>query len=714
MPHRYWKILVSLVLVLGCLTVLTATAAGPLPVVTPHGILVDRVLPMAHLDQLDGSAAAPAAGFHRWRQALYELRRSSEDPSRWPDPLATAQAAKSAARGAVPLGLIHTVYDRMRADGTMTAGEILAVATLKETTCYGAAVGFVLDDSWLMDHGASRIKALRLDPGDGDGLRTLTPGKSLRAGYTTTGRKILHLEADLADGRTLYAAAVLDVKRLTTPDPTETWPLTATESYAGHFSSGQAYVYLSDSHATLTNPVVVVEGFDLDNTMDWPVLYDLLNQENLIEDLRTEGFDAVVLDFTEATDPIQGNAFVLTELLDQVRVAIGPERTMALIGASMGGLVSRYALLWSQQQGISTQVRTWISFDSPQKGANIPLGLQDWLYFFRNESEDAFYLLSRLDTPAARQMLLYHYTNTNTAPPGPAPEFNDFYGELETLGGWPTAPQKVAIVNGSGAMADQGFAAGDQLIEYRYRSFLVDIDGNVWAVPDGGSQVIFDGMLNKIWPLPDSYQTVTVQGTLPWDGAPGGYRASLAEMDTTAVPYGDIIALHDNHCFIPVISSLALDVTDPFFDIAGAPDLMSLTPFDEIHFPAANQGHITVTPESKPWFLAAVREGISGVGEPPFAVQPAISFGAPYPNPFNPRTRLTAELTASGTISLEIFDVRGRRVATLADAEAVTSGPHTWLWDGRGADGRPVAAGIYRARLSGLGEILTRSLALVK
>ena len=43
-----------------------------------------------------------------------------------------------------------------------------------------------------------------------------------------------------------------------------------------------------------------------------------MNRENLLEDLRIDGFDAVVLDFTEATEPIQRNAFVLTELLAQV------------------------------------------------------------------------------------------------------------------------------------------------------------------------------------------------------------------------------------------------------------------------------------------------------------------------------------------------------------------------------------------------------------
>jgi hypothetical protein len=60
---------------------------------------------------------------------------------------------------------------------------------------------------------------------------------------------------------------------------------------------------------------VVVEGFDLDNSMNWDELYALLNQQNLLEDLRADGYDAVVLNFSDATDYLQRNAFVLVDLL---------------------------------------------------------------------------------------------------------------------------------------------------------------------------------------------------------------------------------------------------------------------------------------------------------------------------------------------------------------------------------------------------------------
>ena len=91
-------------------------AAATLPSVTPHGILADRVVPLAHLEDLDGSAAAPAATAARWRQALHELGRAAEDPAAWP----AAAAAKAAAspRATPPTHLLRSWYAHHRHRGS--------------------------------------------------------------------------------------------------------------------------------------------------------------------------------------------------------------------------------------------------------------------------------------------------------------------------------------------------------------------------------------------------------------------------------------------------------------------------------------------------------------------------------------------------------------------------------------------------------------------
>ncbi|HPF69469.1 MAG TPA: FlgD immunoglobulin-like domain containing protein [Candidatus Krumholzibacteria bacterium] len=695
MPRPLLPVLFALLLPLA------AMAAESLPPAVPHGILADRVLPLAHLEALDGSPAAPAATPARWRQAMDELARAADQPLGWPAPRQGLERAKARGdRRTVDLGLLHAAYDRLQPDGTLAVGEVFALGALRGDLYAGADAVLLLDPRDIHRHGASPVVKMTLDPGDGAGPRPLQPGVPLAAAWSSTGPKTLTLVAQTADGRTLTARALVDVKRLVTPDPDQTLAITATVPWQGAYASGQAYVLLAPGHATVTNPVVVVEGFDLDNSMDWPVLYDLLNRENLLDDLRGAGFDGVVLDFTEATEPIERNAFVLTELLTQVNAALPPGRSAALVGASMGGLVSRYALAWMEQQGLDHHVRTWISFDSPQLGADIPLGVQHWLQFFEGESSEAAFLLSRLDTPAARQMLLYHHLATSGAAAAPDPARAAWLADLDAVGGWPALPRKVAIVNGSGVGQDQGFAPGAQLIDYTYRSLLVDVDGNVWAVPDGGpTRTIFDGGINLIWPLPDTYQTVGVGGTLPWDGAPGGYRNSMAQMDATQAPYGDIVALHANHCFIPTVSALALEGAGPFHDIAGDPDLMSRTVFDQVYWPQENQEHIAITPQNKVWFMDEVGAGLSDVDVPAVAAGARPVLLPAAPNPFNPRTELRFALPVPAEVTLRVYDVKGRLVRTLAEGEPFAAGAQAVAWDGRDAAGRAAASGVYVVRM---------------
>jgi photosystem II stability/assembly factor-like uncharacterized protein len=68
------------------------------------------------------------------------------------------------------------------------------------------------------------------------------------------------------------------------------------------------------------------------------------------------------------------------------------------------------------------------------------------------------------------------------------------------------------------------------------------------------------------------------------------------------------------------------------------------------------------------------------------------------PNPFNPATTLRFELAAAGAVRLEIYDVRGNRVATVAE-RSLSAGRHEIRWDATDPDGRPLGSGLYLARL---------------
>lgn len=86
-----------------------------------------------------------------------------------------------------------------------------------------------------------------------------------------------------------------------------------------------------------------------------------------------------------------------------------------------------------------------------------------------------------------------------------------------------------------------------------------------------------------------------------------------------------------------------------------------------------------------------------------------------YPNPFTLRTFIPFELdtSAPGAISLMVYDVYGRQVATLLEA-ALPSGTYRLPWDGTGDDGRDVAAGVYIVRLKRGPHQVSRMVTLVR
>jgi hypothetical protein len=84
-----------------------------------------------------------------------------------------------------------------------------------------------------------------------------------------------------------------------------------------------------------------------------------------------------------------------------------------------------------------------------------------------------------------------------------------------------------------------------------------------------------------------------------------------------------------------------------------------------------------------------------------------------YPNPFNSSTRIKFGCQNSGQIKLEIFDIAGRKVTTLADGN-FEAGDHVLSWDGHDNYGRTVASGIYLYRLTDNGRVLTKKMILLK
>jgi hypothetical protein len=79
-----------------------------------------------------------------------------------------------------------------------------------------------------------------------------------------------------------------------------------------------------------------------------------------------------------------------------------------------------------------------------------------------------------------------------------------------------------------------------------------------------------------------------------------------------------------------------------------------------------------------------------------------------YPNPFNPSTSITYQVNSTGHVSLKVFDVLGRQIATLVD-EHKAAGTYTARWDGLN-----VPSGSYIYRLTNDGNVAAKTMILLK
>jgi len=95
----------------------------------------------------------------------------------------------------------------------------------------------------------------------------------------------------------------------------------------------------------------------------------------------------------------------------------------------------------------------------------------------------------------------------------------------------------------------------------------------------------------------------------------------------------------------------------------------------------------------------------------PEVVSPAIF--SVYPNPFRASTTLLYELDHPGLVHLAVFDVQGRRVATLVEGFQ-EAGQYSQTWNGLDRFGNRSPSGVYYLRLGSREQKLVRSVILAR
>ena len=106
---------------------------------------------------------------------------------------------------------------------------------------------------------------------------------------------------------------------------------------------------------------------------------------------------------------------------------------------------------------------------------------------------------------------------------------------------------------------------------------------------------------------------------------------------------------------------------------------------------------------------------------PPVGIEPAnddivtdgFALAQNYPNPFNPETTVEFGLRDAQRVSLAVYDITGRQVATLVDGRR-EAGRYAVRWTGRDDAGRQVASGVYLYRLTAGEQTVTRKMILLR
>jgi hypothetical protein len=351
------------------------------------------------------------------------------------------------------------------------------------------------------------------------------------------------------------------------------------------FPYGRAWVYYATGHTHLVNPVIFSDGFE-SGPSRLDLSWDHMERrgEGFITALRNQGNDLILLGYDERSASILDNAEVAIQcVLRASAESTGMELVVG--GFGMGGLVTRYALAKMESEAIDHRTALYFSWDSPHRGAWIPIGLQALAHHLRDD-EPA--MSARINSPAARQLLWRHIEEVG----GEAsrdPLRTGFLSALADVGEWPRRPLKLGLANGSGDGIDLGVPAGTEALKVHGGTTLY-------------TQASGDGAL--VARLPPA-TLVHTSGLPELDGAPGGTLEIFGiARDELAAP-GAAESEHRMICFVPSVSAVAIrdldSEDDVYADIGGlSPDESEL---DEFVCASENQAHSRVTRELGGWLL---------------------------------------------------------------------------------------------------------------
>jgi pimeloyl-ACP methyl ester carboxylesterase len=591
---------------------------------------------------------------------------------------------------------------------------IFMVSPLK-TYLLGEAITFKTDNGFLIEDAPGRtIIDLMANFDSGNEVVIMENGvisnSEVTIAYSEPGYKTLSFTATFENGSTLTTQAVIHVK-LAQPaqDPLiEDGSVWGDIPYQG-FNETEAYIGKLDyrifyhtnngnTQKNLLKPIVIIDGFDpgdkrkiQDSDSNLPedlhisiedimVYYDDQGvKKQIIDELRNIGYDVVIVNHPNhwangfkidgGADYIERNALThvkLYQLLNSILLQNNSNEELVIVGPSMGGQISRYALAYMEKNSIPHNTRLWVSLDSPHLGANIPLGVQSLINTIYGSSASAQdFWDNQLGSAAARQQLIEQYSNRNgtqlnqywldgrTISQGFSenkgrPIYINYYNNLFNNGlpgsnGYPQNLRKIALINGSlfkKKLFDNPFVPGGTDFSGTTNPENYGINGLQSLKIEGYGNVIGHLATMETYFMPGYGNNHKIsffksKGVLGWkyfdrfvtnnnsrgnmDIIPGGWFPSQRELAYSienSVPCEWIIGqvcindwtietIKHVNSFIPTVSSLGFNNPDFNWNQSMNRNLVCTgeIPFDTYYGPGKNEQHTSFTENSINWLM---------------------------------------------------------------------------------------------------------------
>jgi hypothetical protein len=162
---------------------------------------------------------------------------------------------------------------------------------------------------------------------------------------------------------------------------------------------------------------------------------------------------------------------------------------------------------------------------------------------------------------------------------------------------------------------------------------------------------------------------------------------------------------------LPPVGSLDIDRNM----IAASPDSVNLKrAFYNYLYVKYDGSHGVHNPKWVVGLLQTTLSSVTGVEFPPNeGIPQEFALEQNYPNPFNPATTIKFSIPEAGQVRLEVFDMVGRLVRTIAEG-TMAPGNYEFTWDGTDHDGAAVASGVYLYRLNANSYSSTKKMVLMK